>query len=394
MITLILLKSYYLNLKHDKGSVKFIRNLGTTARKLSIKFVIICEKSDAENYSLEELENKVGTKYFYFLDQLDYNYFSETKSQKLIEDIIHIELQNSSHVCLISHGQSAFEQLLRVESSERITRLGYGFLPQHRMFLQSFLLGVKNMRIKSFVSLFYYLRSLFQTLTNLYYLKEKLDYFVVQDPKLKEYFSRFAKKTVYVPSSCGDIARKNASSEKVRPLRILLVCAPGSHSMIELNYFFKKIMPRYKKLGYKFQFTIIGVTANMVKRYETQHEDLCMLPYVDDVRSIYEKNDVLLSCSSLKLGSSTRVKDAIRNGLACVVHEATLFGLIELQSSIHCLSACNPDEFLEKLRYLDENRRDLATIVQKAYETYDQDYSLSAFEDNWSSLFSQILKLK
>lgn len=128
-------------------------------------------------------------------------------------------------------------------------------------------------------------------------------------------------------------------------------------------------------LGRYFE-TLPMVIQGEIKKYS----EVKILGFVDSIEEEYQKADLLLVSTPIRLGIRTRIVNAFAEGICVVAHSASSSGIKELVDNENCLMGDCGEVIVDKIIEVTRNQQMIDRIRENAYQTF-----YKYFEINQSS---------
>lgn len=155
-----------------------------------------------------------------------------------------------------------------------------------------------------------------------------------------------------------------------------------------INYFLEKVMPKIRKDMPNLKFYLAG--RNMPDSYaKNAGKNVIIAGEVPDARAFEKDKSILVV--PLQSGGGVRIKifEAMALGKAIVTTSIGAEG-IEVKDNIHIMIADDPETFVQKIKYLVENPREVQKMGEAARklieEKYDQSKIIAALLNRYQEL--------
>lgn len=128
----------------------------------------------------------------------------------------------------------------------------------------------------------------------------------------------------------------------------------------------------FKKLDGNLRLIIVGKQVNKLLIRDGQRVE--RIDYIDDIREVYRRADVLVSPVRIGGGTNFKLLEAMAMGVPIIAHPNRL-GSLHIKDGQHLLIAKNPDEFTEKINLLLNDQtlriklsRNARTLVEEKFD--------------------------
>ena len=175
---------------------------------------------------------------------------------------------------------------------------------------------------------------------------------------------------------------------------VLAINAQGTISLSSEYYFVRHIVPNIHKSDTDIPVLhFVGrerfETLNNLPEHAAQR--IKMSEFLDPIEPTLQQCLALLACTPVAIGSSVRVKTALRCGVPPIVHPAVCSGLPELEDGKNCIVARDGKAFVDAFRRVSKDRQLRETLGAEARRTYERHFSCAAATEFWSDFIENFV---
>jgi len=199
-------------------------------------------------------------------------------------------------------------------------------------------------------------------------------------------------KTVIIPNGAGDeMIVKKIPKKNINPPTLLF---QGNFYWLQnveaANFLIERIYPKLIKNHPKIKIVISGQKANKIATKKGITIINLSLNESKIVKKIYQEATIFLAPIFGPGGTRLKILAAMAAGIPVIATKVGVEGL-SVQEGKHILLANNPDEFVNKINLLLNDKKLYQTIQKNAYQLIKDEYSWSKIAKKLEKVYQQII---